>query len=80
MRSCMRIVNDNDGIALVPMFNGYRHVGDLIQLEHLAPEENKNVAVRFLSSLMNFARMDSVQDHDMDSYVATMEHWLKKDK
>lgn len=28
----------------------------------------------------NFARLDLVADHDMDAYIATMEHWLEKDK
>lgn len=70
---CTRIVNDNDGIALAPLFSGYRHVGDLIQLRNVAPAQG------IWHALRNFARLDSVADHDIDSYSATMEHWLKKE-
>ena len=70
---CTRIVNDNDGIALTPLFSGYRHVGDLIRLRNVAPAQS------IWHALRNFARVDSVADHDIDAYIATMEHWLKKD-
>lgn len=72
---CTRIVNDNDGVALAPLFSGYRHVGDLIRLRNVAPSESQTL----WNALRNFARLDSVADHDIDAYIATMEHWLKKD-
>ncbi len=71
---CTRIVNDNDGIALAPLFSGYHHVGELIRLKNVAPARS------IWHSLRNFARLDSVADHSIDAYIATMEHWLKKDK
>ena len=73
---CTRIVNDNDGIALTPLFSGYRHVGDLIRLRNVVLNESQTL----WNALRNFARLDSVADHDIDAYIATMEHWLKKDK
>lgn len=72
---CARIVNDNDGIALTPLFSGYRHVGDLVRLRNVAPEENEGI----WHALLNFARLDSVADHDMDSYITTIEAHLKKE-
>jgi len=78
---CTRIVNDNDVIALMPMFNGYRHVGDLIQMKHLDQDDkDKNMFMRILVSAVNIARMDLVHDHSMNGYVAAVEHYVKKNK
>lgn len=78
---CTRIVNDNDGIANspllrhVPFFRGYRHVGrDVIKLRNMVPEEGQT----YWNKLVNFARLDSVADHDIDNYIANMEQSLKK--
>ena len=71
---CTRIVNDNDGIALAPLFSGYHHVGELIRLRNVAPN-----VFSIWYALRHFARLDSVADHDIDAYIASMQHWLKKD-
>ena len=71
---CTRIVNDNDVIVHAPLFRGYRHVGsDVIYLKNMAP------ALSLWGALVNFARLDSVADHDIDSYIANMEMCLKKE-
>lgn len=73
---CTRIVNDNDGIALMPLFSDYRHVGKTIQLRNVEPKDGD--AEGIWDALVNFAKLDSFSDHDMDSYIATMEAHLKK--
>jgi len=71
---CTRIVNDNDGIAHAPLFRGYRHVGsDVIHLRNTTP------APSLWDALINFARFDSVADHDIDNYIANIEQCLKKE-
>lgn len=76
---CTRIVNDNDGIAHAPLFSGYRHVGrDVIQLRNMAPEEGGQ-KLKLWHALINFARLDSVADHDIDNYIENMEKCLKKE-
>jgi len=75
---CTRIVNDNDGIALAPLFSGYRHVGrDVIHLRNraLPEEEGQNL----WQALVNFARLDSVADHDIENYIDNMAKCLKKE-
>lgn len=71
---CTRIVNDNDGVALAPFFGGYHHVGEAIQLKNLAPEGMQGI----WPSIASFARLDSIADHEIDSYIATIEAHLKK--
>ena len=73
---CTRIVNDNDAIAIAPLFSGYRHVGDLIRLRNVAPSEGQTQTL--WDALHSFARLDLMADHDIDAYVATIEHSLKK--
>lgn len=76
---CTRIVNDNDGIALMPLFSGYHHVGDTIQLRNFEPGQDDGKDEKGIwHALANFAKLDSFSDHDMDSYIATMEAHLKK--
>ena len=70
---CTRVVNDNDGVALAPLFSGYHHVGELVRLRNVAPAQS------IWHALRNFARLDAVADHGIDAYIATMQHWLKKD-
>lgn len=71
--ACTRIVNDNDGITLAPLLRGFHHVGDAIHMSNT--EESPTVFTR----LVNFARLDSVTDHDIDSYIKTIENYLKKE-
>lgn len=73
---CTRIVNDNDGIALMPLFSDYHHVGKTIQLRNVEPKDGD--AEGIWDALVNFAKLDSFSDHDMDSYIVTMEAHLKK--
>lgn len=78
---CTRIVNDNDGIPLAPLFGGYHHVGDVIHMRNV-DEDVDGVAgkvKRMFSRLVNCFKLDSVADHDMDSYVNTIEKCLKKE-
>lgn len=64
---CTRIVNDNDCVALAPLFRGYRHVGrDVIHLREPEPGESLCAWDGFIA------------DHDIESYVATIERSLKK--
>ncbi|CAM9470787.1 unnamed protein product [Ectocarpus sp. 4 AP-2014] len=74
--TCTRIVNDNDGVALAPMFGGYHHVGsNVIHMEH--PGGDGGVKQLF-SKLWSIVRLDSVSDHDIDEYVTSIERCLKK--
>lgn len=80
---CTRIVNDNDGIPLAPLFGGYHHVGDeVIRLREFPPEtctEEKDDAQSLFSIFIRATRLEFIADHDIDAYVTTIEKSLKKE-
>ncbi|CAN0418974.1 unnamed protein product [Ectocarpus sp. 12 AP-2014] len=75
--TCTRIVNDNDGVALAPMFGGYHHVGS--NVIHMANLRGGGGVRQFFSKLWSIVRLDSVSDHDIDDYVTNIERCLKKE-
>lgn len=75
--ACTRIVNDNDGVSLAPMFGGYHHVGG--NVIHLANSHGDGGLFSFFSKLWNLIGLDSVSDHDIDDYVDNIEKSLKKE-
>ena len=80
---CTRIVNDNDGIPLAPLFGGYHHVGsEVIRLKDFPPEtryEDKEEAQNLFKTFIRAMRLEFIADHDVDAYVTTMEKTLKKE-
>ncbi|CBN80476.1 EsV-1-185 [Ectocarpus siliculosus] len=74
--TCTRIVNDNDGVALAPMFGGYHHVGS--NVIHMADPGGDGGVAQLFSKLWSMVRLDAVSDHNIDKYVTNIERCLKK--
>ncbi|CAM9401121.1 unnamed protein product [Ectocarpus sp. 12 AP-2014] len=75
--ACTRIVNDNDGVSLAPMFGGYHHVGK--NVIHMANPGGGGGLMQLIARLWSFVRLDTVSDHDIDDYIENIERCLKKD-
>lgn len=78
---CTRIVNDRDIVCQAPFtFMGYHHVGDTI---HMRDDEEVSgdlgFATKFFWGFLGFFNVfEYVQDHDMDSYISSIEKCLEK--